>query len=158
MRSRLDVHPLTRASRSRDVRDRCPGGAWPAPGSGDHVPEAGCDVTVRLHLDGPHPVVSVVGALERPGGALLTAVLEYLRQTHSGPVTVDLSRVSDVDQTGLAPVIAAGVDVDGASARVDRILTGLTGSAIHAQVPPRTCAGIRQPALPRAAGVRDDSS
>lgn len=95
----------------------------------EHDPNHGWDVTIRLEIDAPQPVVLVVGALQRPGGALLTAVLEYARQQHGGRVAVDLGRVSRVDSHGLAAVIASGADVTSAPPRVRRALKGMTRSS-----------------------------
>src|SRR5687768_11484461 len=67
--------------------------------------ERGGQVTVYVDLDPPLPVVSVVGVLGRSGGALLTAVLEYVREQDGRPVVVDLGDVSHVDRHGLAPII-----------------------------------------------------
>jgi hypothetical protein len=93
---------------------------------GDGDPDRGCEVHIRLDLDAPRPVVSVAGPLERPGGDLLAAVLEYVRRTNRGPVALDLRGVSRVDRHGLAPVVESGAVVAGASPRVHRALTGLT--------------------------------
>lgn len=158
MSTSLDGHVVSRPSVSGDVPGRCAGAARRGSGPGDHAFDDGCEVTVRLHFDGPHPVVSVVGALERPGGALLAAVLEYLRRTHGGPVTVDLSQVSDVDRHGLGPVIATGAAVEGASPRVDRVLTGLAGSSLPAEVSRRTSAGSRHLARSPDSSVGDEAS
>jgi len=100
------------------------------------------DVTIRLEIDSPQPVVVVAGALQRPGGALLTAVLEYVRQQHGGPVAVDLAQVSQVDSQGLAAVIASGADVASAPPRVRRVLKNLARSSGGADGPP-----MRSPAL-----------
>jgi hypothetical protein len=95
----------------------------------------GWDVSIRLEINAPQPVVLVVGALQRPGGALLTAVLEYVREQHGGRVTVDLGRVSQVDSHGLAAVIASGAEVTSAPPRVRRALMGLTRSSRGTAVP-----------------------
>jgi ABC-type transporter Mla MlaB component len=86
------------------------------------------DVTIRLEFDAGQPVVLVAGVLQRPGGALLTAVVEYVRQQHGGRVAVDLGQVSQVDSHGLAAVIASGADVTSASPRVRRALKSLARS------------------------------
>ena len=117
-----------------DVRPCTTGHAGRIPDRGIE-PGHGWDVTIRLEIDAPQPVVLVVGALQRPGGALLTAVLEYVRQQHSGPVAVDLGQVSQVDRHGLAAVIASGADVASAPPRVRRALEGLTRSSRGMDMP-----------------------
>ena len=158
MSTSLDGHAVSRPSVSGDVPGRGAGGTWPAPDLGDHALDDGCEVLILLDVTGPHPVVSVVGALERPGGALLAAVLEYVRRAHGGLVTVDLSLVSAVDRHGLGPVIATGAAVEGASLRVDRVLTGLAGSLLPAGVSRRASAGSRHPARSPDSSVGDEAS
>jgi hypothetical protein len=85
-----------------------------------------CEVTIEMDVDGPHPVVSVVGFLGRSGGALLSAVLEYVRERDSGPVALDLRGVSHADRHGLAPVIESGAVLAGTSPAVDQLLAGAT--------------------------------
>ena len=111
----------------------CPLGRWPADsGREDVEPGRGCEVTIERNLDGPHSVVSVAGALEGPGGALLVAMLEYVLDHHGGPVAVDLCRVSHVDRHGLVPVVESdGVAVAGVSASVEEALTGLAMASLH---------------------------
>jgi hypothetical protein len=92
----------------------------------DDDPDRGCEVRIRLDLAARRPVVCVAGPLEQPGGALLAAVLEYVRRTHRGPVALDLRGVSRVDRHGLAPVVESGAVVAGASPQVHRALSGLT--------------------------------
>jgi hypothetical protein len=101
----------------------------------EHDSGHGWDVTIRLEIDAPQPVVLVVGALQRPGGALLTAVLEYVRQQHGGRAAVDLGQVSQIDSHGLAAVIASGADVTSAPPRVRRALKDLTGSSRGTDMP-----------------------
>ncbi len=87
-------------------------------------------MTLYVDLDPPLPVVSVVGVLGRSGGALLTAVLEYVReQQHGRPVAVDLRGVSHVDRHGLAPIIVSGVVLTATSSAVDRVLAGVRTSS-----------------------------
>jgi hypothetical protein len=68
--------------------------------------------------------VSVVGFLGRSGGALLSAVLEYVRERESEPVALDLRGVSHADRHGLAPVIESGAALAGTSPAVDHVLAG----------------------------------
>jgi hypothetical protein len=124
----LDVPPMV------DVRP-CSTGDAGRGSDREYDPGHGWDVTIRLEIDAPQPVVLVAGALQRPGGALLTAVLEYVRQQHGGPVAVDLGRVSQVDSHGLAAVIASGADVTSAPPRVRRALKDLTGSSRGTDMP-----------------------
>ncbi len=88
--------------------------------------ECGCAVTIQLDLDSPHLLISVTGALGRSGGALLMAVLEYVREQHGRPVAVDLRGVSHVDRHGLAPIAESGVAVTATSSAVDQVLAGVT--------------------------------
>jgi len=88
--------------------------------------ERDCEVTIEMDLDGPHPVVSVVGLLGHSGGALLAAVLEYVRERDGGPVAVDLRGVSQADRHGLAPVMKPGAVLAGTSPAVDEVLAGGT--------------------------------
>ena len=120
MSSRPDQHvvpgtlPLGEVSPSR----RCQPTGLP----GEDGRERGYQVTVNVDLDPPLPVVSVVGVLERSGGALLTAVLEYVREQDGRPVAVDLRGVSHVDRYGLAPITRFGVAIAGTSPAVDQAL------------------------------------
>ena len=155
MRSTSDGHVAFRPLVPQDPPTSPVARSRPDPRPGDE-PERGCQVTIRLDLDAPEPVVSVAGTLERPGGALLAAVLEYVRQTHGGPIAVDLSRVSRIDGHGLAPVIESGVVVDGASPRVHRALTGLMGSSLpegRRQEPPDRLPASGNPIRNEAPGV-----
>jgi hypothetical protein len=96
------------------------------PGQADIDLGRDCEVTIEMDVDGPHAVVSVVGRLGRSGGALLSAVLEYMRERESGPVALDLRGVSHADRHGLAPVIESGAVLTGTSPAVDRVLAGAT--------------------------------
>jgi hypothetical protein len=117
-----------------DVRPRSTGDTGRIPDR-ENDPGHGWDVTIRLEIDAPQPVVLVAGALQRPGGALLTAVLEYVRQQHGGRVAVDLGQVSQVDSQGLTAVIASGVDVTSAPPRVRRALKSLARSSRGTDMP-----------------------
>lgn len=115
-------HAVSSAPSTVDAGTCCAAQVGQGADQGDK-PGRGWAVTIRLDLDAPQPVVFVAGTLERSGGALLTAVLEYVRQQHGGPVAVDLEQVSHVDRHGLASVIESGAVVARASPRVRRALT-----------------------------------
>jgi len=112
-------------------------------------------VTIRLLLDAPEPVVFVAGALDRRGGALLTAVLEYVQQQHGGSVAVDLAQVSQIDRHGLASVIESGAMVASAPPRIRRVLTGSVRSARGTGRPEKraSASGCRDPATSRRPGA-----
>ncbi len=121
MRSRPDLHAAPGAV--------LPRGVWPSTGCPPAGPpsehgelERGCEVTIQLDLGPPHPSISVAGVLGRSGGALLTAVLEYVREQDGRPVAVDLRDVSHVDRHGLASIIRSGVALAGTSPAVDQAL------------------------------------
>jgi anti-anti-sigma regulatory factor len=127
-----------------DVRPCTRGGTGGLPDL-ENEPGHGWDVTIRLEIDGPGSVVLVVGDLQHPGGALLTAVLEYVRQQHGGPVAVDLGQVSQVDSHGLAAVIASGADVTSAPPRVRRALKRLARSSCGTDMPRMRSPGPGRP-------------
>jgi hypothetical protein len=89
-------------------------------------PERGCEVTVYVDLSPPLPVVSVVGALGRAGGALLTAVLEYVREQDGRPAAVDLRDVPVADSHALVAVITSDAVLVATSPAVDRALADVT--------------------------------
>ena len=89
-------------------------------------PDRECEVTIEMDVDGPRRVVSVVGPLGYSGGALLSAVLEYVRERGCGPVALDLRGVSHADRHGLAPVIESGAVLAGTSPAVDQVLASAT--------------------------------
>jgi hypothetical protein len=106
-------------------------------------------------VDPPRTVVSVVGLLGDSGGALLTALLEYVREREGGPVAVDLRGVLHADRHGLAPVIATGAVLTGTSPAVDRVLAGGTRLAGNAVGHARPAGTLRSPGKePRTAGTR----
>ncbi len=124
MRPRPDLRVAHGAVLPRGVRPPA-GRPRAGPPRAHDEPERGCEVTIELDLDPPHPLISVTGVLERSGGALLTAVLEYVReQQHGGPVAVDLRGVFHVDRHGLAPITESGVVLIAASPAVDQVLAG----------------------------------
>jgi hypothetical protein len=86
--------------------------------------DLGCEVTIEVCPDRPQPVVSVVGLLGHSGGALLAAVLQYVRARDGGPVAVDLRGVSHADPSSLAAVIESGAVLAGSSPAVDQALAG----------------------------------
>lgn len=145
MRSRPDLHPAPGAV--------LPGGVWPSTGCPRAGPpsehddlERGCEVTIQLNLGPPHPSISVAGILGRSGGALLTAVLEYVReQQHGGPVAVDLRGVSHVDRHGLAPITGSGVVLTATSPAVDRVLAGRTRPSRGVESVERSAGSARLP-------------
>ncbi|WP_141243016.1 STAS domain-containing protein [Geodermatophilus obscurus] len=88
----------------------------------DAVPGAPVESTVCVDRSRPRPVVSVIGALDTSGAALLSAMLDHVRRTEGRTVVVDLTRVDYVDSHGLAPVLDVDVTVCGASPSVTRLL------------------------------------
>lgn len=88
-----------------------------------------CEVLLRSDSEPSRTVVSVVGPLGHSGGALLAAVLEYVREREGGLVAVDLRGVSHADRFGLAPVIESGAVLTGTSPAVDQVLAGLVRPA-----------------------------
>jgi hypothetical protein len=91
------------------------------------MPDGDCEVSIQLDLEGPCPVISVTGVLGRPGGALLTAMLQYVRQQHGRRAAVDLRGVPRADRHGLASLIDSGAVIHRASPEVGRALVALTG-------------------------------
>ncbi|MGY1786904.1 hypothetical protein [Geodermatophilus sp. SYSU D00698] len=98
------------------------------------------------------PVVSVVGALEGHGHALLAAVLDHVREQVGQPIVVDLHGVSRTDQRALAPVLTADVVLTDTSPAVDEVLLDLTRRAQAATGrvgrARRPSAGVRRSASP----------
>jgi hypothetical protein len=94
-------------------------------GAEDHIGRR-CEVLLESALERGRTVVCVVGLLERSGGALLAAVLEYVSEREGAPVAVDLRGVSCADRHGLAPVIESGAVIVGTSPAVDQVLAGAT--------------------------------
>lgn len=74
---------------------------------------------------GPRPVVTVVGALDTCGGALLSAVLDHVRRSEGREAEVDLSRVDYADTHGLAPLLDGRATIQQASPVVRRLLAAL---------------------------------
>ena len=108
-----------------------PGGAPAGTTSARHqVRESGIDTlpgppdefTVCVDRSRPRPVVSVIGALDTSGAALLSAMLDHVRQTEGRTAVVDLTHVDYVDSHGLAPVLDADATICGASPLVRRLL------------------------------------
>ncbi len=99
------------------------GDTWAGPSGADDRVEHRCEVLLQPDLDPPRTVVAVVGLLGRSGGALLAAVLEYVREREGGPVAVDLRGVSQADRHGLAPVIESGAVLAGTSPAVEQVLS-----------------------------------
>ena len=93
----------------------------------DTVPGAPEEVTVCVDRTRPRPVVSVIGALDVSGAALLSAMLAHVRQTEGRTAAVDLTHVDYVDSHGLAPVLDANATICGASPVVTRLLELLPG-------------------------------
>ena len=91
-------------------------------GGVDTVPGAPDELTVCVDRGRPRPVVNVIGALDMSGAALLSAMLDHVRQTEGRTAVVDLTRVDYVDSHGLAPVLEANATICGASPVVTRLL------------------------------------
>jgi hypothetical protein len=125
MRSRLDLAVAPAAMSSADVSPSAGDTRMGFPGA-DAPVGSRCEVLLRSDLDPRRTVVSVVGLLGHSGGALLAAVLEYVRERGGGPVAVDLRGVSHADRRGLAPVIASGAVLAGTSPAVDQVLDRCT--------------------------------
>ena len=93
----------------------------------DPVPGAPDEFTVCVDRSRPRPVVTVIGALDLSGAALLSAMLDHVRQTEGGTALVDLTHVDYVDSHGLAPDLDANATICGASPVVTRLLELLAG-------------------------------
>lgn len=91
-------------------------------GCTDTAPGALDEFTVYVDRSRPRPVVSVIGALDTSGAALLSAMLDHVRQTEGRTAVVDLTHVDYVDSHGLAPVLDADATICGASPLVRRLL------------------------------------
>ena len=121
-----------------------------------HVQEGGIDtvrgapdeLTVCVDRARTRPVVSVIGALDMSGAALLSAMLDHVRRTEGRTAVVDLTHVDYVDSHGLAPVLDANVTICGASPVVMRLLQLL------AEPLPVTAADERLLAVPALSGPR----
>jgi hypothetical protein len=124
--------PSVRLMRVQRQRDRLRTGRAPAGTAPPrHHAQEGCidtfavepdEFTVCVDRSTPRPVVSVIGALDMSGAALLSAMLEHVRQTDGRTAVVDLSHVDYVDSHGLAPVLDANATICGASPLVTRLL------------------------------------
>ena len=150
MRSRPALYPISDAPVPGDVVLAAQ--VEPAdPPTGDGVGLGG-DLTVYVDTDLRLPVVSVVGALEGHGQALLSAVLDHVREQIGPPIVVDLHGVSRTDRHALAPVLTADVVLTDTSPAVDEVLLDLArGSRTAAgrvRRPPRASAGTRRGTLP----------
>ncbi|MCA0143627.1 STAS domain-containing protein [Blastococcus sp. LR1] len=121
------AHPLPRL-RAGSTATRRPG-AWrpsaiPQQSCGGTIPNGQqAALTVDIEWDRPGPVVVVAGELDLVGGELFAAVLDHVRSTRPGPVTVDLSRVTFVDTHGLTPALGADVALVNSSRVVRRLLS-----------------------------------
>ncbi|WP_143108222.1 STAS domain-containing protein [Geodermatophilus obscurus] len=70
-------------------------------------------------------MVTVAGALDTCGAALLSAVLDQVRRSERAAAEVDLSRVHYADSHGLAPLLDGQVTIRRTSPVVRRLLTAL---------------------------------
>ncbi len=70
----------------------------------------------------PRPVIRVSGALDVSGAALLSAMLDHVRQVEGRTAEVDLARVDYADSHGLAPLLDGRVTIRRASPVVERLL------------------------------------
>lgn len=120
----------------------------PQEGGIDTVPGAPDEFTVCVDRGRPRPVVSVIGALDMSGAALLSAMLDHVRQTEGRTAVVDLTHVDYVDSHGLAPVLDANATICGASPLVTRLLELLPGPL------PVTAADERLLGVPALSGPR----
>ena len=75
----------------------------------------------------PRSVISVSGALDVSGAALLSAMLDHVRHTEGWVAEVDLARVDYADSHGLAPLLDGQVTIRRASPVVERLLALLGG-------------------------------
>ncbi len=139
-------------------RNRLRTGGVPAgTASGRHHAQEGCsdtapgvpeEFTVCVDRSRPRPVVTVIGALDVSGAALLSAMLDHVRQTAGRAALVDLTHVDYVDSHGLAPVLDANATICGASPVVTRLLELLAGPL------PSTAAHERLLGIPAISGPR----
>ncbi len=139
-------------------RNRLRTGGVPAgTASGRHHAQEGCtdtapgvpeEFTVCVDRSRPRPVVTVIGALDVSGAALLSAMLDHVRQTEGRTALVDLTHVDYVDSHGLAPVLDADAAICGASPVVTRLLRLLAGPV------PVTASDERLLAVPVVSGPR----
>jgi anti-anti-sigma factor len=117
-------------------------------GGADTVPGAPGEFTVCVDRSRPRPVVSVIGALDTSGAALLSAMLDHVRETEGRTAVVDLTHVDYVDSHGLAPVLEANATICGASPVATRLLELL------ARPLPVAAADERRLGVPALAGAR----
>lgn len=90
------------------------------------------EVSVCVSRRGPRPVISVSGALDTSGAALLTAMLDHVRQVEGWTAEVDLARVEYADSHGLAPLLDGQATIRRASPVVERLLAlvGVPGTDV----------------------------
>ncbi len=91
------------------------------------APGASDEFTVWVDRSRPRPVVSVTGDLDASGAALLSAMLDHVRESEGRTAVVDLTGVDYVDSHGLAPVLDGDAIICGASPLVTRLLDLLAG-------------------------------
>ncbi|ADB75556.1 STAS domain-containing protein [Geodermatophilus obscurus] len=139
-------------------RNRLRTGGLPAgTASGRHHEQEGCsdtapgvpeEFTVCVDRSRPRPVVTVIGALDVSGAALLSAMLDHVRLTEGRSALVDLTHVDYADSHGLAPVLDANATICGASPVVTRLLQLVAGPV------PVTAPDERLRAVPVLSGPR----
>ncbi len=118
-------------------------------GSGIDTPLGPPDeFTVCVDRSRPRPVVSVIGALDTSGAALLSAMLDHVRQTEGRTAVVDLTHVDYVDSHGLAPVLDADATICGASPLVTRLLQ-LLARPLPGTAPDEVLLGVPALSAPR---------
>ena len=88
-------------------------------------PTPSAEVSVYVSRCGPRPVVTVIGALDTCGAALVSAMLEHVRRSDGRAAEVDLSRVDYADSHGLAPLLDGQTTIRQASPVVRRLLAAL---------------------------------
>lgn len=83
------------------------------------------ELAVYVSRCSPRPVITVIGALDTCGAALLTAMLDHVRRSEGRDAEVDLSRVDYADSHGLAPLLDRQATICQASPVVRRLLAAL---------------------------------
>jgi hypothetical protein len=144
MRSPPDLDVAPGASPAGGASPSAEGTRTDVSGADDDVGRR-CEVSLQSDCDPARTVISVVGLLEHSGGALLAAVLEYVREREGGPVAVDLRGVFHADRHGLAPLIESDVVLAGTSPAVAHVLAREGRSSADVVERPRRAGSGRLP-------------